>query len=277
MKKLIVTAILASAMAIPALASEASFDRTLSVKAQSTLLISTGSGWIHLSHGSDNQIHIVGHVHTNGWGGSDEKVKEIAANPPIQQTGDIITVGKHEGNLHNISIDYEVQAPQNVLLNANTGSGDIKIEGVGENAKLETGSGQIHAHGVDGTLNVETGSGDIDVELHGTGDVKAETGSGSIQINGVHGSFNGETGSGDIHATGTPEHNWKLETGSGTVDLTLGSAPFTLDAETGSGGIHVDQPLTTQGTIEKDHVRGTVNGGGPLVKVETGSGGVHVH
>jgi DUF4097 and DUF4098 domain-containing protein YvlB len=277
MKRILVAALVASAMAVPALATEASFDKTLSVKAQATLLISTGSGKIHLTHGSESQIHIVGRVRTTGWGGSDAKVKEIAANPPIEQTGDIITVGRHMENLHNISIDYEVQAPQNVLLKAETGSGEIAIDGVGQNAKLETGSGSIHAHGLAGTLSAETGSGDIEIDLTGTGDAKAETGSGNIQIRGVHGAFHGQTGSGDIQAAGLPLHDWKLETGSGSVVLTLGSASFNLDAETGSGGIHVDQALTTEGSQEKDHVRGKVNGGGPLVKVETGSGGVTVH
>ena len=93
-------------------------------------MVSTGSGRIHVSRGSEGQIHIVGHVRS-GWGSkNDAKVHEIADHPPIEQTGEIIRVGQHEENLNNISIDYEVQAPQNVLLKAETGSGDIEIDGV---------------------------------------------------------------------------------------------------------------------------------------------------
>ncbi len=278
MKKILVSAIIGLAMAaVPALASEASFDKTLTVKAQATLLISTGSGWIHVTHGSDGQIHIVGHVRS-GWGSkNDAKVKEIAANPPIEQTGEIIRVGQHNEHWNNISIDYEVQAPQNVLLKAESGSGDVEVEGVGENAKLGTGSGNIKGHGLHGTLDVGTGSGDIDVELDGTGDVKANTGSGSIHLRGVHGSLRAETGSGDIYVKGAPEHNWGVHTGSGSVELEVGGAAFTLDASTGSGGIHADQQLVAEGNQEKNHVRGKVNGGGPTVKVDTGSGSVRVH
>lgn len=277
MKKIMLSAIIGLAMAaVPALASEASFDKTLTVKAQATLLISTGSGRIHITRGSEGQIHIVGHVRS-GWGDkNDAKVKEIAGNPPIEQTGEIIRVGQHNEHWNNISIDYEVQAPQNVLLKAESGSGDIEVEGVGENAKLGTGSGSIKGHGIHGSLDVETGSGDVDVELEGTGDVKANTGSGSIHLRGVHGSLRAETGSGDIHVQGVPEHNWNLHTGSGSVELEVGSAGFTLDASTGSGGIHVEQQLVAEGNQEKDHVRGKVNGGGPTVKVDTGSGGVRV-
>jgi DUF4097 and DUF4098 domain-containing protein YvlB len=68
-----------------------------------------------------------------------------------------------------------------------------------------------------------------------------------------------------------------VEAGSGSIDLNLGGAKFTLDAETGSGSIHTDQPISMQGSLEKHHITGNVNGGGPTVKVETGSGSVRIH
>src|ERR1039457_2270694 len=105
----IATAALALA-AIPALASEATFERNLSVSGRVELSVSTGSGNIHLTHSSGNQVHIFGKVKSS-WGGSDAKVREIAANPPIEQTGNIIRVGARHEILRNISIDYEIEAP----------------------------------------------------------------------------------------------------------------------------------------------------------------------
>jgi hypothetical protein len=32
-----------------------------------------------------------------------------------------------------------------------------------------------------------------------------------------------------------------------------------------------------QGSLERHHITGNVNGGGPTVKVETGSGSVRIH
>ena len=69
---LAVTAALALA-ALPALASEATFERTLSVSGKVELSVSTGSGNIHLTPGSGNRVHIFGRV-KSGWGGSDERV-----------------------------------------------------------------------------------------------------------------------------------------------------------------------------------------------------------
>ena len=272
---LAVTAALALA-ALPALASEATFERTLSVSGKVELSVSTGSGNIHLTPGSGNRVHIFGRV-KSGWGGSDERVREIAAHPPIEQTGNIVRIGGHHENLHNISIDYEIEAPADAYLEAGSGSGNITDDGVGENAKLSTGSGGIHATGLHGGFSVGTGSGNIYAEQIGEGDVKAETGSGSIELRNLHGGLRAGTGSGNIKVGGTPASPWHLETGSGSVELWAGNAALTLDAETGSGGIHTDKEMLTQGSSDRHHITGKINGGGPTVRIETGSGNIQVH
>jgi hypothetical protein len=281
MKHLLLAAAALALAAVPALASEATFDRTLSVSGRVELTISTGSGNIHLTRGAGNQVHIYGKVKSgwggSGWGGSDERVREIAAHPPIEQTGNIIRIGARHENLHNISIDYEIQAPENAYLEASSGSGDITVEGVGENAKISTGSGNIHATGLHGGFAVDTGSGNIYAEQTGQGDVKAQTGSGNIELRNLRGGLHGGTGSGDIKVGGTPASDWKLETGSGNIEFWAGSAAFTLDASTGSGSIHTDQQMMTQGTQDHHHVTGKINGGGPTVRIETGSGDIRVH
>jgi hypothetical protein len=269
------TAILAVA-AVPALANEANFERNLTVNGHVELAVSTGSGHIHITHGSSDRIHIVGHVKSN-WGANEQRVQEIANNPPIEQTGNIVRIGQRHENYHNISIDYDIEAPANSFLEANSGSGDINDDGVGENAKLGTGSGTIHATGLQGGFITNTGSGNIYVEQTGQGDVKAQTGSGSIELKGVHGSLHAGTGSGNIKVTGTPTSDWKLETGSGSVEFWAANANFTLDASTGSGSVHTDQEMAVQGSFDRHHITGKVHGGGPTVRIETGSGDIRVH
>jgi hypothetical protein len=264
----------------PAAAAESgdslSFDRTLSVSGEVQLMVSTGSGNIHLTHGSANQIRIHGRVHANREAKEGE-ARAIAANPPIEQNGNVIRVGPHDEQWHGISIDYEIEAPAGTLLGAVSGSGDIVDEGVGQNAKLETGSGDIRAGGLQGPFTVKTGSGNITAEQTGQGDVKAETGSGNIEIKDIHGSFRAETGSGDIKATGTPSGRWDLETGSGNIDFWPGSAPLTLDASTGSGSVTTDHEMLVRGSLDHQHIKGNLNGGGPTVRVQTGSGDIHVY
>jgi DUF4097 and DUF4098 domain-containing protein YvlB len=271
----IATAALALA-AIPALATEATFERNLTVNGRVELSVSTGSGNIHLSRGTGNQIHIFGRVKSN-WGGSEQRVREIAANPPIEQTGNIVRIGARHENLHNISIDYEIQAPENVFLEAASGSGNITDDSIGENAKLSTGSGNIHATGLRGGFSLDTGSGDIFAEQSGEGDVKAKTGHGNIELKNLRGGLHASTGSGDIKIGGAPVAPWRLDTGSGNVELWAGNAAMTLDASTGSGSIHTDKEMLTQGTSDHHHVTGKINGGGPTVRISTGSGDIRVH
>jgi beta-lactamase regulating signal transducer with metallopeptidase domain len=259
-----------------------SFDRTLSASAAVQLAVSTGSGDIHFTRGSGNEIHIHGKIHVN-HNGSEEKAREIAANPPIEQSGDVIRVGQHPDQNQDreqwrgISIDYQIEAPPGTLLAAISGSGDIVDEGVGQNAKLQIGSGDIKATGLEGPFTVKTGSGNIVAEQSGQGDVIAETGSGDIELKDIHGGFRGQTGSGDIKASGTPSASWNLQTGSGAIELWTGNAPLTLDASTGSGEVSTDHEMTMQGSFDHHHIRGNLNGGGPTIRVQTGSGEIHIH
>ena len=277
MKHLFAVAAAALALAaMPALGSEATFERNLTVNGRVELSVATGSGNIHLTHGSGSQVHIFGRVKSS-WGGSEERVKEIAANPPIEQTGNIVRIGARHENLHNISIDYEIEAPANAYLDAGSGSGDINDDGVGENAKISTGSGNIRATGLSGGFTVGTGSGNIYAEQTGQGDVKAETGSGNIELRSMRGGLRASTGSGDIKVGGAPTSPWHLETGSGNVEFWAGDAPLTLDAETGSGSVHSDREMMTQGSSDHHHVTGKLNGGGPTVRIETGSGDIRIH
>jgi hypothetical protein len=257
-------------------ASEATFERDLAVNGRVELNVSTGAGAIHLTQGSTGRIHIFGHVRSN-WDENDTKVREIAAHPPVEQTGNIVRIGERHENLHNISIDYEIEAPANAFLTAVTGSGSLVDDGVGAEAKLTTGSGSIHATGLQGGFSVDTGSGNIYAEQTGEGDVKAETGSGSIELRDLRGALRAQTGSGSIKAGGTPTGPWRLDTGSGSVELWTGGAAITLDASTGSGGIHCDREIATQGSWEKHHLTGKIGGGGPMVRIQTGSGSIKIH
>jgi len=262
--------------AAQARAAEATFERDLTINPRVDLSVSTGSGSIHLTVGPAGRVHVFGRV-KSGWGMSDDRVRQIAAHPPIEQTGNIVRIGTGHENFRNISIDYEVQAPADAFLNAAAGSGSVIDDGVGANAKLSTGSGSIHATGLAGSFSADTGSGSIYAEQAGAGDVKAETGSGSIELKNVHGGLHAHTGSGGIKVGGTPSGSWRIETGSGGVEIWTGNVPLTLDAATGSGSINCDREITTQGTLERHRLTGKINGGGPTVHIATGSGNIRIH
>jgi hypothetical protein len=271
--------------ATTAFAADSNFDRTLNVSGPPNVSVSTASGYIHLNPGSDSQVHIVAHLRSShGWmssggGDVDSRIQQIVNNPPIIQNGNDIIVGPEHRNgdlYRNINIDYEITLPKASGISATTGSGDVQIQDVGATIKAQSGSGSVRVHGVQGPSTLGTGSGDIELQQVGPGDVKAETGSGSVRLQGVAGALKASTGSGDIEAQGQPTSDWKVSTGSGSVRLVVGNARFNLDADTGSGSINVSQPLTMQGSLNRHHVSGVVNGGGPTIHIGTGSGDIQI-
>jgi DUF4097 and DUF4098 domain-containing protein YvlB len=295
--------LLTLAASATAFAANGTFNRTLTVSGPPTVSIATGSGYLHITAGSASEVRIQAKVSTeNGWsfglhGSENERVQQILSNPPIVQNGNAITIGATNGNssdlLRNIQIDYDVTLPAATTLKAltgsgdiqiahinsvvyvQTGSGDIQLNDIGPAPHVGTGSGSIRAEGVHGAASLETGSGDIELQQQAPGDVKAQTGSGSLRLHGVNGALRAGTGSGDVEIDGNPTSDWRLSTGSGTVRVGLNpSAHYTVNASTSSGDIHVGQHITLQESLDKQHIVGTVNGGGPTLRITTSSGDI---
>ncbi|HEY0263701.1 MAG TPA: DUF4097 family beta strand repeat-containing protein [Granulicella sp.] len=265
---------------VTALAADRSFDRTLTVSSAPDVSVSTGSGYVHLHAGSDTQIHISAHLHSDR--DAESRMSEIVANPPIQQSGNIVSIGRQsDAELYrDIRIDYDIALPRASAITARTGSGEVDVQNAGTNVKAQTGSGNITAHGVSGLSTLQTGSGDIVMEGSGSptsGENRLQTGSGSIRASGVSGGLRAQTGSGDVTLSGAQTADWHVDTGSGSVLLNLGSgAKYTLNAATGSGSVHVAQPIMVESSLNRHRMSGTVNGGGPMLRIMTGSGDVDI-
>jgi DUF4097 and DUF4098 domain-containing protein YvlB len=277
-------------------------DRNLKVNGPVELSVQSGAGYIRVHAGPAGTVSIHGEIRAN-WDNAAEKVHRLQQNPPIEQSGNSIRVGRitDEDLRHNVSISYEVVAPADTRVTANTGAGSIDISGVKGEVRGETGSGGIHVADVPNNVTMRTGAGSITVEDAGgnvtahTGSggirgtalgaaksgparIEVSTGSGGISLDQVRGSLDGQAGSGHVSISGEATGDWRVRSGSGGVDLKLpAKAAFSLRAHTGSGSIHVDFPLTVQGAVGDRHrVEGKVGEGGPLIEVETGSGGVRI-
>ena len=128
-----------------------------------------------------------------------------------------------------------------------------------------------------GGITVKTGSGSVVVSQSGGGPVDASSGSGSIELTGLRGGLRASTSSGTLRVVGEQTSDWRLSSSSGTVTVELaGKRSFALDAHSNSGRIDTNDPVTMTGTIGRREVRGSVNGGGPLLHVRTSSGGIRI-
>jgi len=303
--------------AVQVFAAEGQFERTLPVNGSVNIDLTTGSGSIQVRTGGSNQVQVTGHIKATDWfsSGSEERIKRIEANPPIQQSGNSIRIGHLEDPdlRHNISISYELTVPADTQLRSETGSGNQTIDGlkgiveaqagsgglrianIGSSVRASTGSGNIdidrvqgsvraragsgsiHATEIAGGFEADTGSGRVTLEQTAPGTVRVGTGSGGMELHGVRGSLEARAGSGGIRADGDPSGAWLLRTGSGTVQVKVpSSAAFDLNAHTSSGSISVNHPVTVEGSMGKKEIHGKVRGGGVPVEVTTGSGNIEI-
>lgn len=262
--------------------ADSSFSRTLQTSNQPDLYVSIGSGHLHITHGSDTEIHVVGHVHA-GWsafGDVGARIRQIVENPPITQAGNTIRIGDSNDRslFNNISIDYDISVPGDVALNLRSGSGEVEVDHVARFVSATSGTGSVRLQGVHGPAEVGTGSGDIELEQVGLGGVRAKTGSGRIQIHGLDGAVNARTGSGNVEMNGRITSPSSIATGSGTIKLQLSpDSHVTLEASTGSGEIHVKLPGANSADNEsRHHLTQSLNGGGPPLEIRTGSGDIEI-
>ena len=83
---------------------------------------------------------------------------------------------------------------------------------------------------------------------------------------------------GSIHDDATASKlGFRGGTVAGSIHMDLGNgAKFNLVADTGSGSVNVSQPISMQGSLNRHHISGTVNGGGPTIHANTGSGDISI-
>ena len=232
--------------ATPAFAREAgSFDRTLTVAGTADLDVQTGAGHITVRRGGGSSVHVRGIISVSDFSDSSTapRVREIQANPPIQQTGNDIRIERLDDRVgRQIWISYEIETPAASKLRATTGSGGETIEGIAGPVEAHSGSGRILITDVDDQVLASTGSGGIELDRI-KGRVEANTGSGSIRASETAGQVTAHTGSGGV--------NIQLPANGGFDTM-----------ENFSGGRH--------------DVRGKIRGGGPLLELSAGSGAVRV-
>jgi DUF4097 and DUF4098 domain-containing protein YvlB len=239
------------------------FERTLTVNGPVELTIRNGSGSIEIRTGAVDRVQITGRVSAGTSGDAldpAERVRRVESAPPITQSGNIIRIGDTNDDriYRNVAISYELMVPANTQINSQTGSGSQTIGSVDGAVRAQAGSGSIHIERAGGSVHAQTGSGNIQADSVG-GEVRAQTGSGSVQVR--------QIGRADV----------TVQTGSGSVTLNLPpDAAYTLNAQTGSGSISTSQPIAVQGRIGRNHVTGTVRGGGNAVHVRTGSGSIAI-
>jgi DUF4097 and DUF4098 domain-containing protein YvlB len=310
----IVAAIVAAGCAVGPSAS-GSFDRTLSVTAPIRLELANASGDVSITGSTNGKVHVHGEVRSSGIGfdSPQKRLDEIVSNPPIEQKGDTVRVGKDLSRIRNLSISYVIEVPRETEVDttvasglqtirgvrgpvkAQAASGSIRVDHIDRQAQLSTLSGSIDAQDIGDDLRASSASGSVtasnikgDVRISALsgatqvtkpgGRVDADTASGSVEVQGATTDVKAHAASGKINVQGNPGSNsyWDLKTVSGLVELGVPSnANFHLSADAVSGQIKTDVPIVIE-EQGKHSLRARVGNGGGRVEVHTISGEIRV-
>lgn len=165
-------------------------------------------------------------------------------------------------------------------INLKTSGGSVEAYDVSGTVKIQTSGGSFHFSKIQGSLWAKTSGGSINLEeFKGNADV--HTSGGSITLENVSG-VTAKTSGGSIRATMTTQYQQacRLHTSGGGIVVVL-SPDIAVDVEaqtSGSGHVLSDFPVASviQGKAPKNRLRGTINGGGPLLKLRTSGADIHL-
>jgi Putative adhesin len=260
---------------------EGGFDRTLQVSGPVELDAETDSGGIVVRQGSAGsvQVHVILRSNDRWQGGGDveQRIRALEANPPVEQSGNVIRVGhvRDKQMLRGISMRLEITVPRTTRVRAVADSGGVTVSAVDGPVDCQTDSGGIEVSSVNADVNASADSGGIRIS-DVRGKVVAQVDSGGIQATNVAGSLDLSTDSGGVRIAQTTPAPIKVRADSGGAHIKLApSGGYDIDAGSDSGRVTTPE-IAVQGALSKRHVQGRVRGGGPLVDVRVDSGNVTI-
>jgi DUF4097 and DUF4098 domain-containing protein YvlB len=293
-----------------------SFERNYAVTGPIRVELTNASGDVNITGSADGKVHVHGDVRASGFGSesSQKRLDETVSNPPIEQRGDTIRIGKEMSRMRHVSIAYTIQVPHDTEVNATVASGaqtirdvrgpvkvqaasgSIRVEKIERDTQLSTASGSISAADIGGEVRIKSASGSVTVTntrgdvivdaftgvirvSRSGGRIEAGTASGEVEIDGAASDVKAHAASGRVSVQGNPgaDSYWELKTMSGTVQLGVpASANLHLSAEATSGEIRTDIPIVIE-EQGKHSLRAHMGNGGGRVDVHTVSGEIRVN
>ncbi len=213
-----------------------------------TTNLTTSGGNIHIAHlnGTQDFRTSGGNLHVEDLAG---KIKGVTSggNIHLSDSKDDITLITSGGNIH--------AKNSNGKMELTTSGGNVTLENLTGNVDATTSGGNVRANTIGGELSAVTSGGNVSMEDLSCS-VSASTSGGHMSIS--------------IKELGSYV---KLANSGGNVSLTIPGNKG-IDLKLSGDKVKVDKMNNFSGTIEEDHIEGTLNGGGIPVTVKGHSGRV---
>lgn len=214
-----------------------------------------------------------GGIHASTQDG-DIILTEIAENTEaVSQDGDIV-VTDSKGTVHAVTQDGDIVLTTIVKdIETTTQEGDIVVTTCNGNVSATAIEGDIVLTDAESNVKATTTEGDI-TTTGCKGPIQVRNESGAIVLEGVEKRVEAVSKEGDItvkYAVSPPE-DCIIQNDDASVSVSIPeNSKATLNLKTDEGVIHFEMSSFT-GTSEEKNVQGTLNGGGPTIKIQTGDG-----
>lgn len=277
-----------------AFAAQRTYDNTLSAPAGGRLILDADVG----------SVSVVGHdapqvvVHAD-LDGSQAFLDRLQID--ARQTPSGVTISERAAhgwndwfNFGSTRVHFTIQVPRNYPVDLRTSGGSLDVRDLDASAQGKTSGGSIHVQNVTGEVNMHTSGGSVEAEhLNGpaelsssggpidvtdsTGNLDLRTSGGGITIDNGDGTVDAHTSGGSIRAQLRSNRGINLSTSGGGITLLLPrNSRGSLDAETSGGSVDSDFPVSTTHFGDRNHLQGTIGGGGAAISLHTSGGSIHL-
>ncbi len=279
-------------------------EQTFPVTPGGTLRVQTMGGDIRVSTADVAEVKVS--ARQTFRTDSEKEADEILAAMTfriVKEGDDVVAEARSERKggwfgQNQVTVDFTVTVPRQFNAELATSGGDIGVGDLTGTVKARTSGGDLEFARIAGDLEGRTSGGDITL-AEGTARAVLSTSGGDIQITRAGGPTKVSTSGGDIRIdaaaellgastsggnivarlTEAPKRDLELSTSGGDVRLTLPkSAAFALDAGTSGGRVDASGLTLTlaSGGMGKSKLAGTVNGGGPKLRLRTSGGNIRI-
>ena len=165
-----------------------SFERSYNVTGPIRLELTNAAGDVDITGSADGKVHVHGDVRASGYGSDSpqKRLDDTVSNPPVEQRGDIIRIGKEMSRMRNVSVSYTIQVPHDTEVNVTVASGAQTIRGVRGPVKVQAASGTIRVEKIERDAQLSTASGSVSASDIGS-DVRVKSATGSVTVSNARG------------------------------------------------------------------------------------------
>jgi Toastrack DUF4097 len=237
-------------------------------------------------------------------------------NLKIEKYGSAITANIERksrfNGWQNTGISLTIITPREMSCNVSSSGGGLKISGVKGTHNFSSSGGGVHLEDIIGVTKASSSGGSVtatnqygDIHLKSSGggvtvddangSVYAHSSGGGVHLNNIHGEVDAGSSGGGVSLTGESEYV-KAKSSGGPVRINISGFIKELYLQSSGGGIDasikngdnlgLDLDLNSDkvnidlnnfsGKVEKNRVKGTLNGGGIPVYMHSSGGNVNV-